>query len=76
MNPNWYSEMETAKPLSVNREMLYVLAEMRLEMYRQRLIEERLLATVSIMQMQMARTLTLPMLEGMAKQIQKSETAS
>ncbi len=51
-NGAWYAEMEKAAPASVQREMLYVLAEMRYEMFQQRLMFEQMLATISAAQLQ------------------------
>jgi hypothetical protein len=49
----WYTQMETASPATIEREMLYILAEMRLEMYKNRQALERLIAVNSVMQLQM-----------------------
>jgi len=49
-NENWYISMETATPVTVQREMLYVLAEMRQEMFKTRMAIERLTATMSVLQ--------------------------
>jgi|GEM_PF-2277621 len=50
-NSNWYFAMETAAPTTITRETLYVLAEMRYEMYRNRQLQERILATLSAIQL-------------------------
>jgi hypothetical protein len=50
---NWYKAMETATPATIERETLYVLAEMRLEMYKNRLALERLILTNSAILMQL-----------------------
>jgi hypothetical protein len=71
-DPNWYKAMETATPATIEREMLYVLAEMRLELYKNRLALERLILTNSAMQMQLttlnsvgaASPTTLPQLKS------------
>lgn len=56
-DPGWYKSMESAtSPLTLARETLYVLAEMRLEMYKTRMEYQRLLATVSAMQLTQMKT--------------------
>lgn len=52
LNSDWYKKMETANPITVQRETLYLLAEMRYEMHRMRQDNERLLAAVSAQQLQ------------------------
>lgn len=51
-NPNWYAQMTTATPATLQRETLYVLAEIREQMFQLQMQNERLLATLSVMQMQ------------------------
>ncbi|MBS0359589.1 MAG: hypothetical protein JSS53_09985, partial [Proteobacteria bacterium] len=53
LTPEWHNEMEHASSLAVQRETLYVLAEMNAQLLQARLRDERLLATVSVMQMQL-----------------------
>jgi len=58
-NPNWYASMNTASPAAVQREMLYVLAETQRQLFELRMVNERMLATMSTMQMaltQMSRS--------------------
>lgn len=62
-NSNWYLSMETAAPATVARETLYVLAEMRYEMYRNRLLQERILATLAAMQLNQLK----PNADGLAQ---------
>lgn len=51
-DPGWYKEMEsTTSPFTLARETLYVLAEIRLELFKNRMETERLLATLSSMQL-------------------------
>ena len=52
VTPQWYIETTKASPAVIARETLYVLAEMRMEMYKARLLNERLLAVTSLQQMQ------------------------
>lgn len=47
----WYSAMATASPATVQRETLYVLAEIESQMHQAHLDRERLLATLTAMQM-------------------------
>jgi hypothetical protein len=52
-DPAWYKDMESAtSPLTLARETLYVLAEIRLELFRLRMDNERLLTTMATMQLQ------------------------
>lgn len=56
-DPAWYKDMEsTTSPLTIARETLYVLAEMRWELFKTRLENQRLLATLSTVQLQSMRT--------------------
>lgn len=43
----WYHQMESASPATVQRETLFVLAEIENELFQQRLVLERILATNS-----------------------------
>lgn len=54
LNPKWYTEIEKAPPASVSRETLYVLAEIRNEMFKQRIATERLIDTISALNMHSA----------------------
>ncbi|MEM1243985.1 MAG: hypothetical protein AAGG80_04110 [Pseudomonadota bacterium] len=52
-DPDWYIKMETkATPATIQREMLYVLVEMRYELFKTRMLNERMLATMSALQLQ------------------------
>lgn len=51
-NQVWYDQMATASPATVQRETLFVLAEIREQLFQMQLQNERLLATISVMQMQ------------------------
>jgi hypothetical protein len=58
-NPDWYASMNTAPPAAVQREILYVLAETQRQLFELRMVNERMLATMSTMQMaltQMSRS--------------------
>lgn len=52
MKGEWHDKMEQASPATVQREMLYALAEMNYQLYQMRMQNERLLATVSVFQLQ------------------------
>jgi hypothetical protein len=49
---DWYYNMEKAAPATVMREILYVLAEIRYELYQSRQDAERNLATLSAIELQ------------------------
>lgn len=51
-NKNWYQQMAAASPTTVSRETLFVLAEIREQLFQLQLQNERLLATMSTMQLQ------------------------
>lgn len=51
----WRQSIEEASPAQVQREMVYLLAEMRYELYQQRLATERLTAIMSMMQIEQNR---------------------
>lgn len=51
-DPNWYKQMMSASPATVQRETLFVLAEMESELQRQHIDNERILATLTASQMQ------------------------
>lgn len=53
----WYDEMEKATPLTVQRQMVYLLAEMNLQLYYLRQSQERMLMTMSAFQIQYANVL-------------------
>ncbi len=54
-DPNWYTEMVKSPPSVVQRESLLLLAEIRYELYKQRMLQQRMLLTFSAMQMEFAR---------------------
>lgn len=49
---SWNAEIEKATPATLQREMVRLLAEMRFEMYKTRMVNERILATASANQLQ------------------------
>lgn len=53
LSNEWHEQMEQAAPLAIQREMLYTLAEMNYQMFQMRQQNERLLTTVSILQLQL-----------------------
>lgn len=55
MNPKWYADMETAPHATVSRETLYVLAEIRQEMFQQRMMMEKMTANIAAFQLQQAQ---------------------
>lgn len=67
-NPEWYLKMNTATPIALQRETLFVLAEMQRQIYELRMVNERMLATLSTMQMSMIQ-LSLPQLTVQAESI-------
>lgn len=53
-DPTWYGKMEKAAPVTVARETLYVLAEIEKSLNDQRKTNERILATLSAMELMSA----------------------
>lgn len=49
---DWSTQMEKATPATLQREMVYLLAEIRYELFQNRMVNERILATLSAMQVQ------------------------
>ena len=49
---NWYAAMSAASPTTVARETLFVLAEIREQLFTLQKQNERMLATMSVMEMQ------------------------
>lgn len=54
-NSEWYAAVNTAPSVAVQRETLFVLAEMQQQLAQLRMLNERLLATMTVMQMQMTQ---------------------
>lgn len=52
----WYQQMSAASPATVQRETLYVLAEIQSQLHQAHLDQERLLATMTAMQVQSGAT--------------------
>jgi hypothetical protein len=54
-NPCWYANMNTASPAALQRETLFVLVELQRQLYETQMLHERVLATLSTMQMAMTQ---------------------
>jgi hypothetical protein len=54
-NSAWYAAVNTAQPIAVQRETLFVLAEIEQQLLQLRMVNERLLAAMSVMQFQIAQ---------------------
>ncbi|MBI5447524.1 MAG: hypothetical protein HY939_02200 [Gammaproteobacteria bacterium] len=52
INAEWYTNMASASPSAVQREMLFLLAEIRYELFQMRLENQRLLAAQTALQIQ------------------------
>ncbi len=50
-SPIWYATMAAASPATVQRETLFVLAEMRYQQYEMQLQQERIMATLAAIQL-------------------------
>ena len=48
----WTQSIEQASPATLQRETVYLLAEIQKELFKQRMLQERLLATTSVQQLQ------------------------
>ncbi|MGB6976557.1 MAG: hypothetical protein WBE18_03780 [Gammaproteobacteria bacterium] len=53
-SPRWYEDMAKASPATVSRESLFVLAEMRQELFNLQQQNDRLLATMSLLGVQLS----------------------
>lgn len=51
-NKDWYLQMAKASPVTIQRETLFTLAEIRQQLFDLQLQNQRLLATLSVMQLQ------------------------
>lgn len=56
---SWYNKIEHAGPATLQRENLMLLAEMRYELYKNRMINERILATLSTTELQNTENIRL-----------------
>lgn len=54
-NSSWYTSMDTASSITVQRETLFVLAEISKQMFQQKILMERMLAEQIAMQQQSAQ---------------------
>ncbi|GAB4393260.1 MAG: hypothetical protein Tsb005_10800 [Gammaproteobacteria bacterium] len=52
LTPQWFDDMEKASPITIQRETLYTLAEIEYLMNQQRDINERMLATLTALQLE------------------------
>lgn len=50
-SPTWYTQMSSASPTNVEREMLFILAELQVELHRLHVDNERLIALTAISQL-------------------------
>lgn len=55
-NTSWAAGIQKANPATLQREMVYLLAEIRYELFQNRMVMERLLATQSVEQLQTGAT--------------------
>jgi hypothetical protein len=75
-DPGWYKEMETTtSPVTLSREMLYVLAEIRLELYKNRMETERMLVALSALQLDSMKSQKI-LLDQAASTIKLPESAA
>lgn len=49
---NWVNQIQKATPATLQREMVQLLAEIRMEMFKNRMVNQRILATLSALQLQ------------------------
>jgi len=54
-NPCWYANMNAASPAALQRETLFVLVELQRQLFETQMLHERVLATLSTMQMAMTQ---------------------
>lgn len=52
-NPCWYASVNSASPLAIQRETLYVMTEIQRQLYENQMLQERILSTLSTMQVAM-----------------------
>lgn len=75
-DPGWYKDIETTtSPLTLSREMLYLLAEIRLEMYKNRMETERMLVALSALQLNSMKSQKI-LLDQAASNIKLPESAA
>lgn len=51
-NPDWYTQMKHASPATLQREQVFMLAEIEAQMQRSYMLNERVLSTLSVMGLQ------------------------
>jgi hypothetical protein len=66
-DPNWYDQMGVASPAEVQRQTLFLLAEMRAEMFQQNMQLERLNLTLSALLLQTSNTAKLMLTQEKSK---------
>lgn len=59
LSPTWYNTMAAAAPATVQRELLYLMAEMRLQEYHNQQTQEKILATLAAIHVAGTRTASL-----------------
>lgn len=69
-NQNWYTTMNSASINTVSRETVYILAEIQRSLYRMEQTNERLLATLSVMQLLNLNSNARPELKSLAPAVQ------
>lgn len=62
LSPEWYATMAAATPATVERETLFLLAELRLQAYRNQQQQERILATLAAIHLATMQTVGNTML--------------
>ena len=70
-DPNWYTYIAQAPPATIQREMATILAEIRYELYKRRLLRERQIATHSAMQLSLIHNATNRLVDSEEKYRQR-----
>ena len=55
VDPNWYTYLAALPPAAIQRELTTILAEIRYELFKQRILKEREVATLSAVQLELAQ---------------------
>lgn len=74
-NKDWYLQMAKASPVTISRETLFTLAEIRQQLFELQLQNERLLATLSVMQLQ-GQQLSKSTLQQLGQKVQSQIDAA
>ena len=69
LNPNWYAQMENAPTATIQRETLYTLAAIQVELYNNNQLLQRMLTTQSAMELTQNQTQIRPKLTKMANDV-------